>query len=88
VSDFYCGYNAYAGKYQRCWVHLLRDLHALKEAHSDDGMVVAWAQAVRALSDVARTRLHEHLTPSQEARELQYVALSTHCLRKTPLPQV
>ena len=32
VSDFYGGYNLYAGKHQRCWVHFLRDLHALREA--------------------------------------------------------
>ena len=29
VSDFYCGYNEYAGKHQRCWTQLLRDLHEL-----------------------------------------------------------
>jgi len=75
VSDFYCGYNEYAGKHQRCWVHLLRDLHALKEAHPDDRVVVGWAQAVRALYDEAQTWLHEPPTPSQEARELQYVDL-------------
>ena len=32
VTDFYAGYNWYAGPHQRCWVHLLRDLHALEEA--------------------------------------------------------
>ena len=36
-----------AGKHQRCWVHLLRDLHARKEAHTGAAGVVAWAQAVR-----------------------------------------
>jgi transposase len=84
VSDFYCGYNDYAGKHQRCWVHLLRDLHALKEAHPDDPLVVAWAQAVRALYDAAQAWLHEHPTPSPEARELQYVALvaRAHALGK------
>jgi hypothetical protein len=75
VSDFYCGYNDYAGKHQRCWVHLLRDLHALKEAHPDDGVVVAWAQAVRALYDEAQRWLQEQGAPSQEARELRYVEL-------------
>jgi hypothetical protein len=73
VSDFYCGYNDYAGKHQRCWVHLLRDLHALKDAQADDPVVGAWAQAVRALYDQAQTWLYEHPTPSQAARELQYV---------------
>jgi len=49
VSDFYCGYNGYAGKHQRCWVHLLRDLHALEEAPVRDAEVLGWANDVRAL---------------------------------------
>jgi transposase len=75
VSDFYCGYNGYAGKHQRCWVHLLRDLHALKEAQADDAVVVQWAQDLRALYDDAQTWLQEQAAPSQEVRELEYVAL-------------
>jgi hypothetical protein len=74
VSDFYGGYNVYAGKHQRCWVHLLRDLHALKEAAADDA-VIEWAQMVRALYDTAQTWLHDHAAPTQEAREAQYIAL-------------
>ena len=31
VSDFYGAYNAHLGLHQRCWVHLLRDIHELKE---------------------------------------------------------
>ena len=76
VSDFYCGYNIYAGKHQRCWVHLLRDLHALKEQQADDA-VVQWAQDVRALYDDAQTWLYDHPQPSQEAREQHYVTLVT-----------
>jgi transposase len=75
VSDFYCGYNGYAGKHQRCWVHLLRDLRALKEAQADDAVVVQWAQDVRALYDDAQTWLQEQAAPSQELCELHYVAL-------------
>jgi len=34
VTDFYGGYNdTPGGRHQRCWVHLLRDVHALGEAH-------------------------------------------------------
>jgi transposase len=76
VSDFYCGYNIYAGKHQRCWVHLLRDLHALKEQQADDA-VVQWVQDVRALYDDAQTWLYDDPQPSQEAREQQYVTLVT-----------
>jgi hypothetical protein len=76
VSDFYCGYNAYAGKHQRCWTHLLRDLHALKEAHQQDAEVLAWAQAVRALYDDAMAWLASQAQPSQAARETEYVELT------------
>jgi hypothetical protein len=75
VSDFYCGYNGYAGKHQRCWVHLLRDLHALKEAHLDEVLVVQWAADVRAVYDDAQRWLEGDQAPSQEGRELQYVTL-------------
>lgn len=47
VTDFYGSYNIYSGPHQRCWVHLLRDLHNLQEEHQLDGEVVAWALAVR-----------------------------------------
>jgi transposase len=88
VSDFYCGYNVYAGKHQRCWVHLLRDLHALKEQHADDTVVVAWAEDVRALYDEAQTWLQLQAVPTQAtqaAREAQYVVLTsrTHALGLT-----
>src|SRR5215213_5144702 len=55
VSDFYCGYNEYAGKHQRCWTHLLRALHDLKQAHEQEEEVQVWAQSVRALYEQART---------------------------------
>lgn len=77
VSDFYAGYNIYAGKHQRCWVHLLRDLHALKEQHPTEQASVAWAEEVRALYDEAQTWLREQGQPDQQAREQQYVNLVT-----------
>lgn len=45
-SDFYGGYNGYEGEHQRCWTHLLRDLHTLKEEHSDNEEAVEWAKSV------------------------------------------
>jgi transposase len=82
VSDFYCGYNAYAGKKQRCWAHLLRDLYALKEAEQQDAAVVAWAQAVRACYDTAQAWLAANAQAPPPAREAQYVRLTsqTHAL--------
>jgi transposase len=68
-SDFYAAYNdTPGGRHQRCWVHLLRDLHTVKEAHPLLAVVAAaappgaiqqalevhvWAQAVRAVYDRA-----------------------------------
>ena len=50
VTDFYAGYNdTPGGQHQRCWVHFLRDLHALKEAHPGRIDVRAWADSVYAL---------------------------------------
>ena len=30
VSDFYAAYNHYPGLKQRCWAHLLREVHDLR----------------------------------------------------------
>jgi transposase len=52
-SDFYASYNVYTGLHQRCWVHLLRDRHELKEQHPDDADVQQWAKDVKAIYDRA-----------------------------------
>jgi transposase len=49
VSDFYAGYNRHEGVHQRCWVHLLRDIHALKEAYPALEAVQVWGQAIHTL---------------------------------------
>jgi len=58
VSDFYGGYNIHQGKHQRCWVHLLRDIHELKERHCsespEDKLVQDWAAEVRKVFDRAK----------------------------------
>ncbi len=35
VTDFYAAYNLILCHYQRCWAHLLRDQHELKEHHQE-----------------------------------------------------
>ncbi len=75
VSDFYAGYNDYAGPQQRCWIHLIRDLHELKENHSQETEVVMWAEAVRKLYDEAQEWLKTALAPPREQREQRYVEL-------------
>jgi hypothetical protein len=52
-SDFYASYNIYQGLHQRCWVHLLRDGHELKEQYPDDAEVQQWAKDVKALYEGA-----------------------------------
>ena len=47
VSDFYGAYNVYQGPHQRCWVHLLRAMHQLKERYPQEAAVAAWTQGVR-----------------------------------------
>jgi transposase len=54
VSDFYSGYNYYLGLHQRCWVHLLRDVHQLKQAYPTRG-VLEWAKKLRDLYATAQT---------------------------------
>ena len=53
VSDFYGADDRLERSPQRCWAHLLRDIHTLTEAHPDESGVIAWAAAVRAVYDRA-----------------------------------
>ena len=48
-SDFYGAYHHYPGLKQRCWVHLLRDIHDLTAAYPDDASLADWATNVRAV---------------------------------------
>jgi transposase len=81
VSDFYAGYNAYPGKHQRCWVHLLRDLSALKQAHPHDAAVVAWAQTLRTTYDEAMLWRTANAQAPPDARAAQYVTLTSQTHR-------
>jgi len=72
VSDFYAAYNLLRGPHQRCWAHLLRDLHALKEAHAETSEVLSWAKAVRKLYDEAQAWLTESTTLTVAQRQDKY----------------
>ena len=52
-SDFLASYTVYPGLQQRCWVHLLRDRHELKEQYPEDADVQQWAKDVKAVYDRA-----------------------------------
>jgi hypothetical protein len=46
VSDFYAAYNHYEGMHQRCWAHLLRDVHELTEMYPEDKRLHEWAEDI------------------------------------------
>ena len=46
VSDFYAAYDHYDGLQQKCWVHLLRDVHALRVQYPTDASLATWADGV------------------------------------------
>lgn len=72
ISDYYGGYNVIRGPHQRCWSHLLRDLHELKEAHAEAAEVLTWAASVRALYDEGKTWLQAHVSPTDDACQQKY----------------
>ena len=54
ASDFYIAYHHYPGLKQRCWAHLLRDIHSLTETYPKDAALVRWAKRVKKLYAGAR----------------------------------
>jgi hypothetical protein len=79
VTDFYAAYNDFPGEHQRCWAHLLRDLHALKEEHREtkyNEEVLEWTAQLRKLYDTAQDALTGPSgvsPPTQQMREILYV---------------
>lgn len=85
VSDFYSAYDRLQRMQQRCWAHLLRDIHALTEAHPDEPGVLAWAAGVRDIYDRALVWAAEATAAGtrpilrERARDRFQAALVTHC---------
>lgn len=78
VTDFYAAYNDLPCEHQRCWVHLLRDIHELKQEHKDNEEVLGWADQLRQLYDQAQDALKGkgrwgRWPPTQGQRELLYI---------------
>jgi hypothetical protein len=70
-SDFYAAYNdTPGGRHQRCWAHLLRDLHALKVDHPASLEVVIWAKAVKDVYLLAKACLTEGVARTRVYREV------------------
>ena len=72
VSDFYAAYNLIPGLHQRCWTHLLCDLHGLKEEHAARDDVIQWALKVRQIYDDAKLWLSDHSAATTEQRRQKY----------------
>lgn len=49
VTDFYAAYDHYPGPHQRCWSHLLRDIHELRRKHPAAVELARWARFVHRL---------------------------------------
>jgi len=75
VSDFYGAYNVIRGPHQRCWVHLLRDLHDLSESPTATPEVGDWVKGVRDLYDEGKTWLTTHSAPTDAECNTKYADL-------------
>ena len=76
VSDFYAAYHHYDGPKQRCWAHLLRDIHDLRTLYPDDTPLAKWADAVLELYRRARACTH----PQAKRRRTAQLALERRLL--------
>lgn len=76
VSDFYAAYNHYPGLKQRCWAHLLRDIHVLRALYQEDAGLAQWAENVHRIYTEAKAlaspqaRLRQDYQLSMEGRLL------------------
>ena len=77
VSDFYAAYHHhYDGPRQRCWAHLLRDIHDLRALYPDDAPLGRWADAVHDVCEKAKAFTH----PSERQRRRAQLALEQRLL--------
>jgi transposase len=81
VTDFSAAYNLIPRRHQRCWSHLLRDLHNLKQAQAANPEVVLWVTDVCKLYDEAHAWLAAHPMPTLAARRTEYGDLFTRACR-------
>lgn len=86
VTDFYAAYNHYVGEHQRCWVHLLRDIHELKQKHPDHAGVRQWARHIHRLYRTAK-RLRGAGLAARERLERALLAVAEPFARTPYAPQ-
>ena len=76
VSDCYAAYHHYDGPKQRCWAHLLRDIHDQRTLYPDDTPLARWADAVHGIYDRAKAFTH----PQAKRRRTAQLALERQLL--------
>ena len=77
-ADFYAAYHHYDGPKQRCWAHLLRDIHDQRTRYPKDAALARWAAAVHQLYVAAKACNHPepwHRRVAQLAWERKLLAL-------------
>ncbi len=70
VCDFYAAYNHYPGLKQRCWAHLLRDIHDLKNLYSEDAGLAQWAEGVHQVYTLAKDSVLPRAQPGHRTQLL------------------
>lgn len=68
VSDFYAAYNHYPGLKQRCWAHLLRDIHNEKVGCPDNTGLAQWAAGVHQIYEEAKAFVSPQAQQRQQAQ--------------------
>ena len=76
VSDCYAAYHHYDGPKQRCWAHLLRDIHDLQSLYPEDESLSQWSDAVHGIYDRAKAFTH----PQTKRRRSAQLALERRLL--------
>ena len=76
VSDFYAACHHYDGPQQRCWAHLLRDIHDQRILYPDATPLARWADAVHRIYDRAKAFTH----PQAKRRRTAQLALERQLL--------
>lgn len=88
TTDFYAAYDACGLRRQRCWAHLARDVHTLREMYAAQADVGDWCTAVLALKTKALALDTTTLSPRQRARHATVLERQAHalarCYDKTP----
>ena len=82
VSGFYGAYNVHQGLHQRCWTHLLRDIHQLKEKYPQHQGLAQWAQQVREVYDHAQAGPGPDPELPETVQRAQRVKLQQQCQQR------